>query len=117
MEGEAGSPAIDPQVMIGLWIYSYSKWISSAREISRLCGYDPAYQWITGMEKINYHSLSDFRAKHGEGLKEVFIEVLGVLSGEGLVGLERVMQDGTKIKACYSSDTFRREDSIYPAMD
>lgn len=69
------------------------------------------------MEKINYHSLSDFRAKHSEGLKEVFIEVLGVLSGEGLVSLERVMQDGTKIKACCSSDTFRREDSIQEHLE
>lgn len=112
VDGVGGSPAIDPQVMITLWIYSYSKGISSAREISRLCEYDPAYQWITGMKRINYHSLSDFRAKHGEALRELFIEVLGILSGEGLVTLERVMQDGTKVKANCSSDTFRREDTI-----
>jgi transposase len=112
VEGVAGCPATDPRVMISIWIYSYSKGNSSAREISRLCEYDPAYQWLTGMERINYHSLSDFRVEHKEGLEELFIEVLGVLSGEGLVSLERVMQDGTKVKAYCSSDTFRRENTI-----
>ena len=112
VEGVAGCPATDPRVLISLWIYSYSKGISSAREISRLCEYDPGYQWLTGMEEINYHSLSDFRVEHAEALDGLFRDVLGVLSGEGLVSLERVMQDGTKVKANCGSDTFRREDTI-----
>lgn len=112
VEGEAGRSAFDPQLKISLWIYSYSKGISSGREISRLCEYDPAYQWLTGMEIINHHTLSDFRIKHKEALDELFIQVLGLLSAEGLITLERVMHDGTKIKAYASSDRFRREDRI-----
>ena len=37
---------------------------------------------------------------------------LGLLSAEGLIDLERVVHDGTKIKAKASRDTFRREDRI-----
>ncbi|MEK7275527.1 MAG: IS1182 family transposase [Candidatus Desantisbacteria bacterium] len=112
VEGESGRPAFDPQLLISIWIYSYSKGISSAREISRLCNYDPAYQWLTGMEEINYHTLSDFRVLYRDGLNGLFIEILGVLSSEGLVTLERVMHDGTKVKANVSRDTFRREGRI-----
>ncbi len=112
MEGEAGRSAYNPQMLISVWIYSYSKGISSGREICRLCGYDPAYQWLTGMEIINYHTLSDFRTDNKEALNELFTEVLGILSAEGLVTLERVMHDGTKIKACVSSSSFRREGKI-----
>ena len=112
VEGEAGRPASDPRLMISLWIYSYSKGISSAREVSRLCEYDPAYQWLTGMEPINYHTLSDFRVKHKEALDELFTQILGLLSSEGLISLERVMHDGVKIKVCASADTFRREERI-----
>jgi len=112
VEGEAGRPALDPRLMISLWIYGYSKGISSAREISRLCEYDPAYQWLTGLEVINYHTLSDFRVEHKEGLDELFTQILGLLSAEGLISLERVMHDGSKIKACASADTFRREEKI-----
>jgi len=112
VEGEAGRPAWDPQLMVSLWIYAYSKGVGSAREISRLCESDPAYQWLTGMELVNYHTLSDFRVDHKEALDELFIEVLGLLSAEGLISLERVMHDGMKVKACAGSDTFRREETI-----
>jgi transposase len=112
VEGEAGRPALDPQLMVSLWIYAYSKGVGSAREVSRLCEYDPAYQWLTGMGAVNYHTLSDFRVGHKEALDELFSEVLGLLSAEGLISLERVMHDGVKVKACASADTFRREERI-----
>ena len=112
VEGEAGRPAWDPRLMISLWIYAYSKGVSSGREICRLCETDPAYQWLTGMEAVNYHTLCDFRVVHKEALDELFTQILGLLSAEGLITLERVMHDGTKVKACASGDTFRREERI-----
>jgi transposase len=112
VEGVAGRPALDPQLLISLWIYAYSEGVGSAREISRLCEFDPAYQWLTGLEGVNHHSLSDFRVGHRAALDELFTQVLGLLSAEGLVSLQRVMHDGTKIKACAGADTFRREEKI-----
>ncbi len=112
VEGVAGRPALDPQLLISLWIYAYSDGVSSAREIARLCEYHPAYQWLTGLEPVNYHSLSDFRVGHQEALDELFTQVLGVLHAEGLLTLQRVMHDGTKVKACAGADTFRREEKI-----
>src|SRR6266581_6109372 len=65
---EGGRPAIDPQLLISLWVYAYSRGIGSAREIERRCQYDPAFWWLTGMEKVNHHTLSDFRVQKKEGL-------------------------------------------------
>jgi transposase len=113
VEGKAGAPAFDPRLLVSIWIYSYSKGISSAREITRLSEYDPAYQWLTGMRPVNYHTLSDFRSTHGNSLHQLFVEVLGLLTLEGLVTLERVMHDGTKIKASAGRDTFRREEALH----
>jgi transposase len=95
-----------------LWIYAYSRGISSAREIARRCTYEPAFQWLCGLGEINHHTLSDFRVDHDASLRELFVQVLGVLSSEGLVSLERVMHDGTKIKACAGVDSFRREERL-----
>jgi transposase len=106
-EGERGRAAYDPRLLISLWIYSYSRGITAGREIARLCETDPAYQWLTGMRVVNYHSLTDFRVQHEAGLRELFIQILGVLSSEGLVTLERVMNDGTKIKAQASRQSFQ----------
>src|SRR5947199_3659528 len=109
VEGTAGRTPWDPRLLVSLWIYAYSRGISSAREIARRCRYEPAFQWLCGLGEINHHTLSDFRVAHDASLRELFVQVLGVLSSEGLVSLERVMQDGTRIKACAGSDSFRRE--------
>src|SRR6266850_4974568 len=77
-----------------------------------MCGYEPGCQWLTGMEKVNYHTLSDFRTKDKEAQDDVFQQVLGRLSAEGLTDLKRVMQDGTKIRAQASGNSFRREDTL-----
>src|SRR5262249_12495268 len=99
VQGQAGRPAFDPRLLISLWLYSYSRGISSAREISRICEHEPAFQWLTGLNVIHHHTLSDFRIDHREALDELFTQVLAVLSLEGLVTLERVMHDGTKVYA------------------
>ena len=46
VEGRAGRPAIDPQLLISLWLYAYSKGVSSAREISRQCEHEPGFSWL-----------------------------------------------------------------------
>jgi len=74
--GQQGAPAFDPRLLASLWIYSYSKGISSSREIERLSAYDPAYQWLTGMRPVNYHTLADFRTAHHDSLHMLFVEVL-----------------------------------------
>lgn len=117
VEGEAGSPAFDPQLLVSLWVYAYSKGISSAREISRLCTSDAAFQWLSGAQAVNYHTLADFRAEHRESLHGLFVEVLGILSHEGLVTLERVMHDGTKVRACAGIDTFRGEKALQSHLE
>src|ERR1035438_2338473 len=58
VEGSAGRPAIHPGLLASLWIYGYSQGVGSAREISRLCNYHPAYQWLTGAEEVSGHTLS-----------------------------------------------------------
>jgi transposase len=109
---EGGRPAIDPQLLISLWVYAYSRGIGSAREIERRCEYDPAFQWLTGIEPVNYHTLADFRVEQGKELHQLFSDLLGVLSAERLITLEEVMQDGTKIQAQASGKTFRREKTL-----
>jgi hypothetical protein len=77
-----------------------------------LCGYHPAYQWLTGAQDITGHTLSDFRVDHKAALEKLFVEVVGVLSAEGFVTLKRVMQDGTKVRAAAAADSFRRRQTL-----
>lgn len=112
IEGEAGRPVYDPRLLIALWIYAYSIGIGSAREIANKCKTEYAFQWLCGYLEINYHTLSDFRVDNKEALDELFTNSLGILSAEGLISLQRVGVDGTKIKAKASGDTYRREKRV-----
>lgn len=112
VEGGKGRSGHEPRLKAALWIYAYSQGINSARELSRMCQYEPGCQWLTGMEEVNHHTLSDFRTTDKEAQDELFKQVLGVLSAEGLTDLKRVMQDGTKIRAQASGNSFRREDTL-----
>lgn len=110
--GEPGSSAHDPKVMIALWLYGYSHGISSSREITRLCQESISWRWLCGDQPINHHTLADFRVDYREELDAIFTHSLAVLSAEGLISLERVTQDGTKIKSAAGVDTFKGEERI-----
>src|SRR6266478_10146081 len=109
---EGGRPAFDPRLLISLWVYAYSQGIGSAREVARRCEYDPVFQRLTGLTEVNYHTLADFRVEKQQELDELFTQVLAALSKEGLITLEQVMQDGTKIKAQASVRSYRAEETI-----
>ena len=110
--GNAGRPAWDPYLLTSVWVYAYSEGISSAREIERIMEWERGLQWLTGLVAINHHTLSDFRVEHKAALDELFAQLLAALESAGLVSLEQVMHDGTKIRTQAGSDTFRREKTI-----
>jgi transposase len=110
--GCAGRPAWDPRLMISLWVYAYSEEISSAREIERMMQWESGMQWLAGLQKINHHSLSDFRVEHGAAVDELFAQLLALLAEAGLVDLQQVMHDGTKIQAQAGGASFRREKTL-----
>jgi transposase len=112
VEGRAGRDHTDPQVLISLWLYAYSRGISSAREMARRCEYEPPFQWLCGLEPVSHRTLSGFRSGHQAALNDLFVQVLGMLSAEGLITLERVTLDGTKIKANAGGNTFRRKEKL-----
>ena len=112
LEGDSGRPAWDPRLLVSVWVYALSEGISKAREIERVMEYEPGFRWLSGLQKINYHTLSDFAAQGGETVQELFVQLLGLLESENLINLERVMHDGTKVRAAASGDSFRREGTV-----
>jgi len=112
VEGGAGRDHTAPQLLISLWLYAYSRGISSAREMARRCEYEPAFQWLCGLVPLRHKTLSDFRSDYKAALDDLFVQVLGMLSAEGLITMERVTRDGTKIKANAGGNTFRRKEKI-----
>jgi transposase len=112
VEGRAGREHTDPQLLISLWLYAYSRGISSAREVARQCEFEPGCQWLCGLDPVSHKTLSDFRSGNKAALDDLFVQVLGMLSAEGLITMERVTLDGTKIRANAGGNTFRRRPKL-----
>jgi transposase len=109
---EPGRPAIDPKVLVALWLYATSEGVGSARELARLCEAHDAYRWLCGGVGVNYHTLSDFRVGHEAALDALLTQVLAAMLHRGLVKLERVAHDGMRVRASAGAASFRREPSL-----
>ena len=112
VEGRAGRDTFSPQLLLSIWIHGYSKGNHSAREIERRMAYEPALEWLAGLREINRHTLSDLRVEHGEALRELFTQVLALLTMKKLLTLERLATDGTKIRADVSKKSFSQKHNI-----
>ena len=111
-EGSKGAPAWSPRLLLSVWVYALSEGIRTARSIARMMEYEPGLRWLTGLERVNHHTLSDFLTENGEGVRRLMAEMLAMLEHAGQVDLERVMHDGTKVRAQAGSGSFRREKTI-----
>ena len=116
LEGVAGAPAIDPKILLALWVYATSEGEGSAREIWRLTELHAAYRWICGGVEVGYHTLSDFRSQQAAILDALITQVLAVLMRQDLVDLGRIAQDGTRVRASAGAASFRREQTLEALM-
>lgn len=112
VEGWAGRRAIDPKILLSLWLYATLDGVGSAREIDRLCQEHDAYKWICGGVSVNHHSISDFRVKHVGFLDQLLTDSVAALVHEGLVTLNRVAQDGIRVRASAGAASFRRRPTL-----
>ena len=106
-EGEPGRPPPDPQIFLALWLYATLEGVGSARHLDRLCRSDTAYRWLRGGVAMNYHDLSDFRVGHADVLDRLLTDSLMALLAEGIVKLEEVAVDGTKVRAWAGRGSFK----------
>jgi transposase len=98
-DDQAGRPASDPAVLLALWLYAILDGVGAARAIERLCQQHAAYRWLCGGVAVNHDMLSAFRRENGARLDDLLTHSLTGLIAEGLVSLEEVAIDGTKVRA------------------
>lgn len=112
VEGEAGRPATDPKILLALWLYATLEGVGAARALDRLCTTHVAYQWLCGGVPMNYHTLADFRTAQGACLDRLLTQGVAALMAQGLVTLERVAQDGVRVRASAGAASFRRRKTL-----
>jgi len=114
VERRPGRDHTDPRLPLALWLYATTQGVGSARELARLCGPEGElpYQWLCGGVSLNYHLLSDFRVDHGEVLDQLLTEQIATLMHAGVVKVQRVAQDGMRVRASAGASSFRRGETL-----
>ena len=112
VEGRPGHPPADPRLLVALWLYATVEGIGSARALARLCAEHLAFQWLCGGVGINHKTLSDFRLGHGALLEGLLVDSFAALLKAGVASLERVAQDGVRVRAAAGAASFRRHTTL-----
>lgn len=112
VEGVAGRPVTSPTLLLSLWLYGIQQGIGEATELARRCVSDAAFRWLCGGVEVSHDVLSDFRVRHLDVLQKVFTQVVGALLHHGLVTLEHLALDGTRVRAHASAPSFRSKKGL-----
>jgi transposase len=98
-----GGAAFAPRVMVRLLLFAYCEGVRSSRQIERGCARDVAYRLLAGNRVPDHATIARFRNQHREGLRAVFVQVLRLCAGAGLLRVGLLALDGTKLVADASS--------------
>jgi transposase len=103
----SGRPAIDPAILMALWLYATLDGVGSARLLDRLCRSEAAYRWLCGGVGVNYHTLSDFRSDAGPLLDDLLSRSIAGLIASGSIDAQTLAVDGLRVRASAGSGSFR----------
>lgn len=94
-----GERPYSPEMMTSVLLYAYATGVFSSRRIEKACIEDVAFRFLAGNAQPHFTTINGFRASHLDALSSLFVQVLAVCRSEGLVKLQHVAIDGTKMKA------------------
>ena len=94
-----GQDAYDPRMLIKILFYATFLGTFSSREIENKLKTDTAFMYLAAMQIPSYRTIIRFRTRFFNDIESVFQQIIQICQEFGLVGLNHVAFDGTKIKA------------------
>src|SRR5215469_12754331 len=94
-----GRPAYHPRLMVGLVMYCYCKGIRSSRAVEMATWDDVGARVICGNLHPDHATVARFVSRHEGPVKGLLVASLAACAARGLVSVDVVAGDGTKIKA------------------
>lgn len=110
--GELGQPAYHPRLMLKVTLYGFTVGIFSSRKLQRACQENLAFKYLAGLETPTLKTFIDFRRRHRDDMRAVFVETVKLARELGLAKLGAVALDGCKLAA----DTSKHKAMSYGRM-
>jgi transposase len=97
--GNLGQPAYHPRLMVKVLLYGFTVGIFSSRKLQRACQENLAFKYLAGMETPAFKTFIEFRRRHRDDMKVVFLQTARLARQLGLARLGAVALDGSKVDA------------------
>jgi transposase len=111
-KAEAGAPPFHPAMMVKILLYAYCKGIPASRRMASAVEEDVAFRVLAAGNTPDFRTICQFRRIHIEPLKGIFKQVILLCQNAGLVKLDVVALDGTKMKANASLSKNKTKDAL-----
>jgi transposase len=107
-----GQPPYHPRDLTGLYLYGMLNRIRSSRQLESACWNRLDVIWLMSGQHPDHSTIAEFVDRHGRRLRRLFREVVQVGIRAGLVKLEHVSIDGTKIEADAGKQSVHSEKTL-----
>jgi len=102
-----GRPAYRPSVLVKILLYGKMRGIRSSRELSRATRENVRFMFISSNEHPDFRTISDFRKRFHRELAGLLRQTIEIGVREGIIELDHVAVDGTKLRANATRRSFR----------
>ena len=97
--GRIGQPPIHPRVLAGVILYGLLCRIRTSRSLEEALIVRNDFRWLVEGRTIDHTTLSEFRRKNSEALKNLFVQIALVARDLGHLPLATLAFDGTRMRA------------------
>lgn len=94
-----GQPPIHPRFMAGIILYGLTRKITSSRQLEYACQSSIDFMWLAQRQRIDHATICKFRHRFRAELKDLFTQLGGLAMRMGLIRLNEMALDGTRIRA------------------
>ena len=113
-----GTSSYHPVMLLKVLVYGYVSNIYSSRKLEAACKENIHFMWLSAMNRPDHHTINRFRGERlKDALRKVFEQVVLLLAEEGLLSIQELYTDGTKIEANANKYTFVWKKAIHTSKE
>lgn len=98
-DGHIGQPPIHPRILVGVIVYGLICRIRASRKLEEALQIRVDFRWLAHGMSIDHTTLSEFRRKHPEHLRDLFVQIVLIGRELGIVQFARIGFDGTRVRS------------------
>jgi transposase len=97
--GSRGQPPIHPRFLAAAILYGFTRGIRSSRKLEYAIGHSIDFIWLVEGRSIDHSTICEFRTEFKKPLKDLYRHVCRIAAAMGLIRLNDVTLDGTRVRA------------------